>query len=718
MDNFFNGGIGRYRRVAESHPDQGDPAPPEGRSGHAPRPASMPPAIEGLPPRRTLPGLRDGPDNTMGPPVPSAESMSKSHYLDTYKSLIAIMPRYSRGEDYASLRASFPKITSFLTAMGGICENPAASYFLNELDQENMDYIRHHIGRRIEKEHDKEFRALMHADLRRTFDKVLMQPERVSISSDQKIIENIMRLIPRYANGESMQSLKEEMPTFGGYLAENSYSGGAGGRKLWPKFTKKQQMEISEAVKSRQAFYRLSSSLDNIRPKRLLDIAIKFGDQARDLSEVCSLAHVTEDRLSKYVDLKTGNLTMEGEKIISETNESFQKSIRWYFKARFRHGTAPAGKPGGKPGGKPAGKRARPVKPEDTFPGASFFSGVSEQWRAMGHGAGPATPRPPAPSHDSMFDGLSSFDKGGLRAFDLNTPGEVEQPWRAATPPRPAPSHDSMFDGLSSLDAGGYRAFDLNTPGEVEQPWPAGMPMASPERIVVDALPSPAVTEGTGLPGLTADAFLGDEHLFAYLGALGRDLAGRPHAGLLNFADPQQVNLLLSGDSRQRRSVLRRLAAPDTPPIVFLPINDPNRHWSLLVIDRRTREAFHYDSMVPPERAGDATRTFQYAEAHRAARALGIDAPVRGMPIAQQRDGYSCGDHVLEGIAVLAHRVVDGTFGDPGGMDLRHIQPDRARIADVMAGFQAHGGTPAIPGAQGHRPDDPDEDRKQKRSRF
>ena len=131
-------------------------------------------------------------------------------------------------------------------------------------------------------------------------------------------------------------------------------------------------------------------------------------------------------------------------------------------------------------------------------------------------------------------------------------------------------------------------------------------------------------------------------------------------------------------------------------PVIFLPVNDPNSHWSLLVIDQRNGDAFHYDSLVRPQDAAQAVNTNQYRLARAAAQAMDVYTPVRGMPIAQQRDGHSCGDHVLQAMDILAHSVIDGTFGQSRTMDLRSIETDRGLIADTIAnGSAARAAEPA-----------------------
>lgn len=136
------------------------------------------------------------------------------------------------------------------------------------------------------------------------------------------------------------------------------------------------------------------------------------------------------------------------------------------------------------------------------------------------------------------------------------------------------------------------------------------------------------------------------------MGAIADRLQGQPRAELLNFADPLQVARLIRGDTGQQQEAMHQIMARGGP-IIFLPVNDPNSHWSLLVIDQRNGDAFHYDSLVRPQDAAQAVDTRQYELARDAARAMDVYTPVRGMPIARQRDGHSCGDHVLQAMDIL-----------------------------------------------------------------
>ena len=263
-----------------------------------------------------------------------------------------------------------------------------------------------------------------------------------------------------------------------------------------------------------------------------------------------------------------------------------------------------------------------------------------------------------------------------------------------AWPARPEAS-SSTFDDLESLDSRrnySYREFDLNTPQEEDEPWdygtqtPVGHSAMSPERIDVDNLPSPQDVADPELPQVTDTSWLLDGHLRAYTDDLARRLRGQPNAHLLHFADSQVVTMLSSTDPGQQARARRLLVGDDVPPIVFLPINQPNFHWSLLVVDRRNKDAaaaYYYDSMAQ-------TQPQQRYLADMAAYPLGLDyKEIHEMPTAIQPDGYSCGDHVLTGIETLAHRVIDGTFDSADGRDLSEIAPGRGLITDRLAQAQA-----------------------------
>ncbi len=303
------------------------------------------------------------------------------------------------------------------------------------------------------------------------------------------------------------------------------------------------------------------------------------------------------------------------------------------------------------------------------------------------------------PAADSFYAGLSSINSGhrqGRFGFDLNTPSEVAQPAAA----------DSFYDDLSSINSGhrqGHFGFDPNTPSEV-----AGPSGPAREIVDVDDYPSPQAQFVPAAQRLAGGAWLGDEDLLRYsqmfLQAFAEELGPNGHERInqmLHIADPQQVQLLVNGEAHQRAAVLNHLTAP----ILLLPVNDPNHHWSLLVVYRSARQAYHYDSMVPPQLAESAGHFDQFhnqfAIARQVANVFGIQEP-RGMPTAMQPDGHSCGDHVLAGIEALARGIVnrqaDFTW------DLSAIQPSRQRIVDTLTRYeQFHAETNAAQAPQPSR---------------
>ncbi|RWA49656.1 hypothetical protein AU476_29900 [Cupriavidus sp. UYMSc13B] len=185
-----------------------------------------------------------------------------------------------------------------------------------------------------------------------------------------------------------------------------------------------------------------------------------------------------------------------------------------------------------------------------------------------------------------------------------------------------------------------------------------------------------------------SNSWLHDIDFYNYSQVLAQQLQGQVRADWLGFIDPQQVHLLIEGNERQRRDVLRHITGPGSPRILFLPVNMAESHWSLLVVDQHTPQAWHYDSKIRPERAHLATYTAQFERARRVVEALDLRAPISSTPISLQPDDNTCGDHVLRGMETLALRVISGDAFAPEGMDLSHIRPDRQHIIDVLTGFE------------------------------
>ncbi|MGF6971841.1 hypothetical protein QFZ94_000268 [Paraburkholderia sp. JPY465] len=324
-------------------------------------------------------------------------------------------------------------------------------------------------------------------------------------------------------------------------------------------------------------------------------------------------------------------------------------------------------------------------------PESDFFTGLPwEQPQTPGRGAGvwEAYNRPQ--ESGSTYAGLSSLRYAGPygnREFDPNTPQSVVGPaqpsgWGAGVEEaynRPQES-SSTYAGLSSLVYGvayGNREFDPDTPQSVVGP----SHVADPEIVEVDNYPSPqAPISGVAQRLAEEDSWLHDIDFYHYSQVLAQELHGQHNAHLLGFIDPQQVRLLTEGTPRQQEAVRERIAGPQ---ILFLPVNVGDLHWSLLVVNRGTRQAFHYDSAVPPQHAHRATNTPQFQQAARVATALGVGTPM-GMPTALQPDNNTCGDHVLYGMETLARRVISEEVFRHPGMDLSTIEPDRQHVINVL----------------------------------
>ncbi|MEB1594075.1 Ulp1 family isopeptidase, partial [Xanthomonas campestris pv. campestris] len=547
----------------------------------------------------------------------------------------------------------------------------------------------------------------------------------------QSVISKIIEHLPIYETLQKLPRHAEGVSGFQNYLCKNG-SFGQALINILEYATPDQKERLKQAIQKRRqalaAHNAVAATKSNVprtgvfrtlykNPKLILGISGKLSKRTCSINDASS-GYLSQADLEKIVDEKTGELTPLGEEVISGASESIQDAIRANFRMRYQQPELPPNSP------------PQAFYPqEENPPPSSFFQGVSSYWRHVGCEPEPDTPQYPPQSPASTFSGLSSMSHYG-REFDLNTPQQIEQPgWQGATP---AQSTDSTFGGLSSMSHYG-REFDLNTPQQIEQPgwqgatpaqstdstfdclssmshygrefdlntpreeqlWstdgdygtqaPVGRsatPAMSPERIDVDNLPSPQDVPDSELPPATATSWLLDGHLRAYTDDLARRLRGQPNAHLLHFADSQVVTMLSSTDPDQQARARRLLVGDDVPPIVFLPINQRDTHWSLLVVDRRNKDAvatYHYDSMAQMQQ--QQRYLGQMAVYH-----LDLDyQQIHEMPTAIQRDGYSCGDHVLTGIEMLAHRVIDGTFDDADGRDLRGITPDRGLIRGRLA---------------------------------
>ncbi|MBF9171301.1 hypothetical protein I4I65_01740 [Xanthomonas campestris pv. campestris] len=469
----------------------------------------------------------------------------------------------------------------------------------------------------------------------------------------QSVISKIIEHLPIYETLQKLPRHAEGVSGFQNYLCKNG-SFGQALINILEYATPDQKERLKQAIQKRRqalaAHNAVAATKSNVprtgvfrtlykNPKLILGISGKLSKRTCSINDASS-GYLSQADLEKIVDEKTGELTPLGEEVISGASESIQDAIRANFRMRYQQPELPPNSP------------PQAFYPqEENPPPSSFFQGVSSYWRHVGCEPEPDTPQYPPQSPASTFSGLSSMSHYG-REFDLNTPRE-EQLWST--------------DG------------DYGTQAPVGR---SATPAMSPERIDVDNLPSPQDVPDSELPPATATSWLLDGHLRAYTDDLARRLRGQPNAHLLHFADSQVVTMLSSTDPDQQARARRLLVGDDVPPIVFLPINQRDTHWSLLVVDRRNKDAvatYHYDSMAQMQQ--QQRYLGQMAVYH-----LDLDyQQIHEMPTAIQRDGYSCGDHVLTGIEMLAHRVIDGTFDDADGRDLRGITPDRGLIRGRLA---------------------------------
>jgi hypothetical protein len=132
--------------------------------------------------------------------------------------------------------------------------------------------------------------------------------------------------------------------------------------------------------------------------------------------------------------------------------------------------------------------------------------------------------------------------------------------------------------------------------------------------------------------------WLSDGDIIDYTKAIAAEIAGKPGAERIGFADPSQIQLLLEGDEDAQAAVRHRLVDDGAPPILFVPVHGSGNHWSLLAIDRHANQAYHYDSMVPPDMAHWAPETEQFKQAKTVAGLLpGRHARGRSHPPADRR---------------------------------------------------------------------------------
>lgn len=308
---------------------------------------------------------------------------------------------------------------------------------------------------------------------------------------------------------------------------------------------------------------------------------------------------------------------------------------------------------------------------------------------------GPARSPQPEPV-DSAYSGLGSLSEG---RFDLNTPyDDVTGPaWspQPSTPQGPSFAAESSSAAWFDLNAQPHDAWGHASPSRGAQS-PVQAPTASgfhAEVTDLDNYPSPEQQRPLRRE-LGPDTWLSDRDIFDYthviiqriaeeLGAGGYDAITRQ----INFADPQQVNLLTHGTPEQQAAVRSNFTAP----VALVPLHRATRgglgdHWSLLAVFPDAQMAFHFDSL-------GYQNSEQSALARQATAAMGVSAQPFAGDMAKQQDGHSCGDHVLAGIEALTRQIMQGDYS----MNLSAIEPNRQAIVEGLARYdefaaQVHAG--------------------------
>ncbi|MFQ3458824.1 Ulp1 family isopeptidase, partial [Bradyrhizobium sp. UFLA01-814] len=291
-------------------------------------------------------------------------------------------------------------------------------------------------------------------------------------------------------------------------------------------------------------------------------------------------------------------------------------------------------------------------------------------------------PAHPARPRSDTYSGLESF-------VDLNapTPSELHDDADFA-PAHPARPRSGTYSGLASF-------VDLNAPTPRELRDDAHY--APSRRTTVDgqikigALDPTATSRGHNGLELGAVEWLGDEHIQGDYELLAQELQ-RDHpqlAARTNFVDPliAHYRLRFGEQSDMLRAFQRIVYDPngnDTADFLFLPVNDATdpksvgKHWSLLLLDRRTRRepvAYHYDSV--------------WGHNHEAAAQLArrLCARLESPVMAQQRNSYDCGVFVVDGTRALVRRLAQGEW--PERLHLDNLVVNRQSLQDRL---RAHPG--------------------------
>ncbi|WP_312002403.1 Ulp1 family isopeptidase [Bradyrhizobium hereditatis] len=213
----------------------------------------------------------------------------------------------------------------------------------------------------------------------------------------------------------------------------------------------------------------------------------------------------------------------------------------------------------------------------------------------------------------------------------------------------------------------------------------------TPSGAQIGALGPAASSHDRNGRALGAVQWLGDEHIQRDYELLAQELqVDDPNlAARTRFVDPLIAFQLSWGAESDALRALQRIVydrnGNDVADFLFLPVNnasatDPKRrgtHWSLLLVDRRTRGepvAYHYDS----------AEGHNNGPAEQLAERLGVTLQRAGM--APQQNRYDCGVFVVDGTRELVRRLAQGERPQHEPLHLDNLVTNRQALRDRLRG--------------------------------
>jgi hypothetical protein len=304
-------------------------------------------------------------------------------------------------------------------------------------------------------------------------------------------------------------------------------------------------------------------------------------------------------------------------------------------------------------------------------PGADSRAQANELIETLREGAALAQAR-------QNFPSASASPPSESRSQSRTSPRTKPQPPATASTPAPAkPERRVRFATPLEADASTRNRRSASTPVLLEEvvendPTPGGVRTKDDRRrprgengntlskpsvrfTLRNPLPSNAAVLREGYASLEQGAFMTDDvisELFDDWNRYNREHPPAPGEPDAYFVTPVEMRMLSADPSPALDPENPAVVSPDllaaTPhPILVLPVNLEENHWTAAVYDRRTGMIRYADSSFSPNHA-------EHAEA--AMSNIYARDPYPGRPeqgtflscrVPQQQNGYSCGDHIL-----------------------------------------------------------------------